>query len=256
MSEVVIMNQYENYHNGVADAHDIQYQVMKNFILTYKHSSTLCRNIKEQFGVKQEAFNILDGYYKQNYNMSINKLLQYKERDDEVNVSTQQCVHHLIEEIHKIVYVLKTINVMPKFQSQMFIFLPYCKQLIKIIEFFKNDYCCKVKIEKIMSFLNQASADWQKCLDTIKSIHRKVQVMMVFTDPKLYECNICGETSAEEHFLKPNDCCGYEICAMCYAQLWQHCTLYPVCPVCKMSFKTTSDDRLSKNETISSAIVS
>ncbi|QHB21673.1 ie-0 [Artaxa digramma nucleopolyhedrovirus] len=208
-------------------------------------------NIAKQSNIKMEAFNLVDRYYKRAYDAPIDKHLRMREFENEIVISKDDvCVHYLIAQIHAVVNVIKTMCEGSVFKHNSFIFLPYCRQLKAILNYFVNDYCCASSIKSSIKMLDDLIGESLMCLDAIKLLNDCVQIMMVFSDEKLpvYECNICGNVSNEKCFLKPDECCGYKICGMCYAQLWQHCNLYPVCPVCKTSFNSVSELKANKTK--------
>ncbi|AGR56761.1 exon0 [Hemileuca sp. nucleopolyhedrovirus] len=197
-------------------------------------------NPQTHYKIKCEAFKLVEQYYVQTFNEPIEKRLRFKEFDDQVVLTRDQCVHHLIHKINDIVQVFKLMKTMPKLRRNMYIFLPYYRQLRLILHYFKDDFCCRNIINDVLMTLDCLTMESNERLEIVKTLYKQLQVMMVFTEPVVYECNICHETSGEKHFLKQNECCGYNICNACYAKLWQHCKLYPVCPVCKTSFKSVS----------------
>nr|WUR10836.1 ie0 [Calliteara abietis nucleopolyhedrovirus] len=226
-------------------------QVINDFILAdvaLNESVDSLINAKIHFNIKNEAFKVLQLHYMQTYNTDIDSNLIFKESIDEVSVSRDSCTHYLISKIAEIVNVLKMLETMPKFKHNMYVFMPYCRQLKTILSFFRNDYCCKKKVAAQLNALQDLMETCELYFNTIRALQVRLHVMMVFDEPELYECYICHETSQEKRFLKPSECCGFNICGMCYAQLWQHSTLYPVCPVCKTSFKTVADHQAPKIE--------
>ncbi|AGC36224.1 hypothetical protein TF1A_0010 [Chrysodeixis chalcites SNPV TF1-A] len=226
-------------NNGEKGSTDFETQVFKNFIFNDLHTNDLALNPKAQFLVKQASFNVIDEIFQQTYNEKIDKILAFVDDTDDIRIPNDRCLHYLIAEIGKIVNVLQHVNRMSKFEYSMYVFMPYLKQIRKTIILFVNDFCCKKLVENYLLTLDVMIADSLKLLETIQMINKRVDVMNVFLDRPVYRCNICEDTSLESRFLKPNECCGYSICNMCYANLWKFCTLYPVCPVCKTSFKSS-----------------
>ncbi|ABI35696.1 ie-0 [Ectropis obliqua nucleopolyhedrovirus] len=218
------------------------FEVLNNFKFDKYYNDELCYSVKLQFQLKSKAFDALQRQHYKMFHEEIVEILRYKENDDDILVSTDMCAHHLIEKISKIVKTIESMsNVDDQYRYCMFVFVPYAKQLLTILECFKNDYCCKNVVQQSLEYLQKLLQDSRQTFETLKTIHERIKTVNVFFDyPKIYECNICQETSVERQFLKPNVCCGFNICGMCYAQLWQHCNLYPVCPVCKTSFKSIS----------------
>ncbi|ACO53464.1 ie-0 [Euproctis pseudoconspersa nucleopolyhedrovirus] len=208
-------------------------------------------DLKKQQNIKQTAFELVDKYYKREHNVSINPMLRFRESDGEIALPKNACTHHLIAEAHGVVEVMRKMCEQPIIIHNAFVLLPYCRQLKIILNKFSNDYCCASLIESSFLKLNAIIADSLNRLEAIKTLHDRVQIMLVFADDKpIYECNICRNVSNEEYFLKPDECCGYRICGMCYAKLWQHCKLYPVCPVCKTSFASSCGrSTVAKTET-------
>ncbi|QYC92722.1 Immediate early 0 [Trabala vishnou gigantina nucleopolyhedrovirus] len=243
----IVDNDIDETANAVAEINKV---IIDNFVLADKYSDEMWLNAMDRHKIKMEAFNIIYNYYVQTYNDSLEKTLHYKDNHfkDEIIVFKSHCVHTLIEPINKLARVITTIIDMPKFKYSAFIFLPYCRQLIKINDLFSNDYCCGDLISNSNTLLQSAIDRLEAVVKQVRKLHDCVRVMMVFDDKcVLYECNICHETSAEKHFLKENECCGYDICNKCYAQLWKHSNMYPVCPVCKTSFKTVCIQTLEKS---------
>jgi Baculovirus immediate-early protein (IE-0) len=214
-------------------------QVFCNFILSDLYTAELPLSAKAHFAVKTAAFKIVQDMYIQSYDSKLDALLAYKESDDEVVLPRDKCVHYLINDIKNVIDVLHHINSQPKYQYNMYIFMPYVKQLRLVNAFFVHDHCCAQTVKANTVALNTIIAHADKYMHIIKTMNERMHLINVFTEPKLYQCNICQETSAEKHFLKPNECCGYNICNMCYANLWKFCNMYPVCPVCKTSFKSS-----------------
>ncbi|ABY65739.1 immediate early 0 [Orgyia leucostigma nucleopolyhedrovirus] len=243
----------QHYYNK--NSNETINEVITNFVLADKYNNMhdddqLPINAKLYFEIKFEAFKLLQSFYVQTFNCDMSTLLHYKEFDDQTALPTDECVHYVISQARDVVRVLKMMSVLPRFRYNMYIFLPYCRQLKLILACFVNDYCCKTVVRAQIDALNEIIDNATQLLRLVKTLNNRLKVMMVFAEPKLYECHICRETSMEQHFLKPNECCGFNICGLCYAQLWQHCKLYPVCPVCKTSFKTVSDSPLVETETV------
>lgn len=235
-----------------SDAQQLESQVITKFALNdiKKYGANAAINVRAHQDVKSDAFQLIEKHYTQTFNVPIDRLLRYKHNDDEAVLSRdEQCLHYLIKTIGDIVSVIKLMTTMPDFMYCTYIFLPYCKQLRAYNAFFLNDFCCKKIVNGTQLDLEELLTKGGDSLKVVKQLRERIDVMMVFTDPVVYECYICRETSMEKHFLKPNECCGFNICGMCYAQLWQHCTRYPVCPVCKTSFKTAANkcDRKSND---------
>lgn len=228
-----IKKNMEKYSN------ELSTQVFSNFILNDLYTSDLPKCPKAHFSVKLAAFKIIQDMYQQSYDSALDPLLVYKESLTEVLLPRDSCVHYLINDIKNVIDVIGHINSQPKFQYNMYIFLPYVRQLRQINTLFLNDYCCGKIVKSNDTALDSLIAHGDKYLHVIASMNERMHLINVFTEPKLYQCNICQDTSAEEHFLKPNECCGYNICNMCYANLWKFCNLYPQCPVCKTSFKSS-----------------
>nr|UPO71136.1 orf10 putative exon0 [Trichoplusia ni single nucleopolyhedrovirus] len=234
-------NDNNNNNNGEKDSTDFETEVFKNFIFNDLHTTDLSLNLKAQFLVKQAAFNVVDEIFQQTYNEKIDKILAFADdTDNDVTMPTDRCLHYLIAEIGRIVNVLQHVYRMPKFEYSTYVFMPYLKQIRKIIILFVNDFCCKKLVENYLITLDLMITNSLKLLETIEMINKRIDVMNVFLDRRVYRCNICEDTSLDSRFLKPDECCGYSICNMCYANLWKFCTLYPVCPVCKTSFKSSS----------------
>lgn len=214
-------------------------QVFSNFIFTDLFTPDLPLNLKAHYNVKMSAFKIVQDMHKQSYNCALDPLLALRECDDEVTLPRDKCVHYLIADIRNVINVLQHLNSQPRFQYNMFVFLPYMRQIRQINDLFSSDFCCSKTVQSNTAALNALCGESEKYLHVIKLMNERMHVINVFTDPRVYRCNICQETSAEEHFLKPNECCGYSMCNLCYANLWKFCNMYPVCPVCKTSFKAS-----------------
>lgn len=234
--------------DSVAVSNLLCIEVIKNFPLNIiKNDSNadnddndLLYNAKKQFDIKMQAFNVLDYYYRQNYNTAIDDSLRYHDNDKLIIAPIDRCLHHLIEKIVKITKVLGDLANDVKFRYNMYIFVPYIKQMKNILKLFVNDYCCNELVNKTMLSLSSMIDNSENLFSVVNAINKRARMMLVFTEPELYFCNICNNTSAEKHFIKASRCCGYEMCNPCYAKLWEFSSLYPLCPVCKTSFKTSN----------------
>ncbi|AUV65414.1 EXON0 [Alphabaculovirus myunipunctae] len=219
-------------------------QVFSNFVFTHDlYTSDLPLSPKAHFNIKLAAFQIVKDTYRQSYDAELDDLLALREHVDDndgIVLPRDQCVHRLIGDIKNVIDTLHHINSQPKYQYNMFIFLPYVKQLRMINSRFESDYCCAKIVKANALALSTLVAHADKYLSAIRAMNERMHLINVFVEPKLYQCNICQESSVEEHFLKPDECCGYSICCMCYANLWKFSNMYPVCPVCKTSFKSSS----------------
>lgn len=215
-------------------------QMFNSFLFADMYTIDLPLSQKAHFYVKWQAYRILDEHYTSTYNTTIDPILMYKESLDDVVVDSDKCSHYLIKELYKVLNVLQSVIALPKYQYNMFVFLPMMKQMKHISRFYKNDFCCKKLISKIDTTLDELMATAQKYIEVIQLIQERAQIMKVFMEPTLYKCHICLGTSLDLNFLKPNECCGYDMCYMCYSNLWKFCSVYPVCPVCKTSFKTSN----------------
>ncbi|QEI03572.1 IE-0 [Spodoptera cosmioides nucleopolyhedrovirus] len=217
-------------------------QVFSNFLFPNLYTPDLALNIKAHHNVRMAAFKIVQETYQLSYNCNLDDLLVFRENEDDVlSIPKDKCVHYLINDIKNVIDVLEHLKSQPKYQYNMYIFIPYVKQILIINDMFKNDFCCTAIVKANGATLNELCERGEKYMHVIKLMNERMQLINVFTNPKVYQCNLCHETSAEEHFLKPNECCGYNLCYMCYVQLWKHCSLYPVCPICKTSFKNSKD---------------
>ncbi|AKC91751.1 ie-0 [Lambdina fiscellaria nucleopolyhedrovirus] len=229
----------------VADM-DFATEVMNAFVLLdLRTPCDIAYNAVAQFEFKMSAFEIVEKLYLQAHNTPIDEALRMRDCENDeralVSLGQSRCVHYLIRDIAAIVSILLEINSTPAYQNNMYIFAPYCKQLLKISSMFLNDYCCNAVVERSVAALNTIVADSRRYLDALALLQRRVNAMCVFLERDLYRCNICHTTSAEEHFLIKNTCCGYQMCGVCYAKLWQFCKLYPVCPACKVVFAKDTD---------------
>ncbi|QED40537.1 EXON0 [Chrysodeixis includens nucleopolyhedrovirus] len=227
---------------------DVETQVYKNFILAELHTPNLALNSAASFNIKKAAFDVLNTVFKQKYNRSIDTLLVLSE-EKLVSLPTDRCLHFLIAEISKIIDTIHQLNTLPQFQDNIYIFLPYIKQLQTTIVLFKHDLCCKKIVENNSKQLTELICESEKYIDIIRSINKRIEVMNVYLDKIIYTCNICQESSNEKQFLKPNECCGYQMCNLCYSKLWKFAPLYAVCPVCKTSFKTSNVSANNKIQT-------
>ncbi|AIZ48706.1 ie-0 [Agrotis segetum nucleopolyhedrovirus B] len=214
-------------------------QVFSNFIFSNMYTADLPLNVKAHYNVKLAAFKIVQDMYQHSYNCALDPLLALRESDDDVALPRDKCLHYLIADIKNVIDVLEHINSQPKYQYNIYVFLPYVKQIRLINNMFLEDFCCSSIVKTNATAIKNLCDQGEKYLQVIKLMNERMHLINVFTEPKVYQCNICQETSAEEHFLKPNECCGYSMCNMCYANLWKFCNMYPVCPVCKTSFKTS-----------------
>ncbi|AKN80552.1 Immediate early protein 0 [Perigonia lusca single nucleopolyhedrovirus] len=245
VSSLLMDNSSNTYHQPM---HDIEWssQVYKNFIFgdTYA-SSHLDPHVRNK--LKLEAFKVVQTIHEQLYDTCIDSCVQYNE-DGIVVMRDQQCAHHMIDKIHRVVRTLQHIALMPEYQYNMFIFLPYMKQLHKTISLFQNDYCCSKLVQQCIQSLNVHIRDAEKILSLVNNMQNRLNIMCIFDSKPFYHCNICQESSLDVGFLKANTCCGYSMCNACYAKLWQYSSLFPVCPVCKTSFKNSNSGNSSKHE--------
>ncbi|AIU41256.1 ie-0 [Sucra jujuba nucleopolyhedrovirus] len=253
----------ENYTAKLNDKHDrdeaadaaslLEDQVMTGFVLNNEnYGDDVALNIQSHYNVKMDVFKLIEKYYIQTYNAPVDRVLSFRKADDDVILSIDdgQCLHHLIQTVGNVIKVIVLMSIMPQFQFCLYIFAPYCRQLTIVLKYFENDFCCKQTVEKSLQSIAKIIEQGHHQMETVKRFQKKLDAMLVFSEPQIYECNICQETSREKHFLKPNECCGFSICGLCYAQLWQHCTRYPVCPVCKTSFKTAKHAYDTKNDVV------
>ncbi|AAZ38318.1 exon-0 [Agrotis segetum nucleopolyhedrovirus A] len=215
-------------------------QIFSNFVFAHLYTPDLPLNLKAHQKIKEAAFKIVQDMYQQSYNCALDGLLYFRDTDEtEVALPGDKCTHYLIADIKNVIGVIEHLKSQPKFQYNMFIFLPYIRQLRIINDLFANDYCCTAIVKFNANALAALCEEGDKYLHVIKLMKERMHLINVFTNPKIYQCNICQETSSEPHFLKPNECCGYSMCNLCYANLWKFCNMYPVCPVCKTSFKSS-----------------
>lgn len=225
------------HDNGVCGDHRAQCEILR-FGLPSLFSLDSRPTPKNYYRIKRAVFSTVQEYYKERYNTDIDSALTYKEFVDDVFIRKDRCSHHLIVKIKEITSVLEHICALDRFKMSTYIFLPYYRQLKSALSCFENDYCCRTLVVQTNAALDKLTDQAKILLEAVVELEKRVAVMRVFAEPKLYQCNICNDSSAEEHFLKPDECCGYRICGMCLSKLWQHCSLFPVCPVCKTSFKS------------------
>ncbi|AIE47861.1 ie0 [Peridroma alphabaculovirus] len=221
------------------DSNDAGAVVYARFVLPNLYSDELPLNAAAQFAVKRAAFKIVEDMYVQSYNNGIDALLALRPADADVALPRDRCVHYLIDEIKNVIEVVRHLSEQSRYQHSMFIFLPYVRQLRQLNQHFVHDHCCGVVVRSNAAALDAFVAAGEKYLHVIRTMNERMHVINVFTEPRIYQCNICQDASLQENFLKPNECCGYNICNMCYANLWKFCNMYPVCPVCKTSFKSS-----------------
>nr|AJP07566.1 immediate early protein 0 [Helicoverpa armigera nucleopolyhedrovirus]AJP07702.1 immediate early protein 0 [Helicoverpa armigera nucleopolyhedrovirus] len=227
--------------------YEIDVEVIKCFKLKNMYSSDVTTNARAQYNVKLAAFLIVLDEYKKQYKNNLDKqsVLYYKETSESViTLDEDQCHHTLLPIIQRL---LKTICYLMNFSDdevnyvkQKFIFLPYLKYLNKILKLFQYDKCCAKLTKQLQAQLNTLLTQSVDSCKHIHAINRQSQVLTVFLENPLYECNICRDTFNDERHIKPNECCGYKICNLCYANLWKYSTVFPTCPVCKTSFKSSS----------------
>ncbi|QEI03579.1 EXON-0 [Rachiplusia nu nucleopolyhedrovirus] len=229
---------------------ELETQVYTNFVLANSHIATdFALTPSSSYHVKQTAFNILNAAFKQTYNRSIDSLIVLSEENilsENVCLPTDRCLHYLIREIGKVIETIQHVNSLPQLQHNSYIFLPYIKQLQKTLVLFKNDLCCKKLTDKYTGQLSFLRDEAEKYIETIKLMNRRMDIINVFLDKPIFYCNICQESSLDKHFLKEDECCGYKFCNVCYVNLWKFASLYPVCPVCKTSFKSSSSSLNNK----------
>ncbi|ABF47356.1 IE-0 [Clanis bilineata nucleopolyhedrovirus] len=256
--ELFMSQGYEQNHELLLSTEDTSFvnQVFSNFILGHLQSPRLPLCPKSHFEVRQAVFAILDRYHLQMFNVKIDDILALREHEDDVVFSKTECVHHLIAKLNRIVQVLLFVVQQEMYVHNVYIFLPYLRQLKQMLSNFVNDYCCSSVVQKCIQSVDSLMQRSTKYLEAIKFISDRLLVMNVFDDSiKIYQCNICQNTSVEEHFLKPDTCCGYRICFACYSQLWQYCNVYPVCPVCKTSFKKSNANNKKLNDALDSSTI-
>nr|ANS70898.1 immediate early transactivator 0 [Lymantria dispar multiple nucleopolyhedrovirus] len=232
-------------------------QVIDNFCLADSYSPEVSRNPKTQSDLKAIVFNWINEHHVKMFDSSIDDPLRFtadqhqqqQQQQQPPHLAADQCWHHLIAKIERVCVVLTNMCKSSRFQHNVYIFLPYCKRLREILCLFQRDFCCQKKVSQCTRLLDEMIAEALHYMTFIRSVHERVAVMLVFAETRVFQCNICNESSAEEHFLKADECCGYSICYACYAKLWEFCTgMYPVCPVCKTSFKSSSKKRLQKQQ--------
>ncbi|AKR17277.2 IE-0 [Urbanus proteus nucleopolyhedrovirus] len=192
--------------------------------------------------LKNQVFNLINIKYQQKYNARIDKILTFKSTDcdDDVDIllPKDRCVHYLIKEINKIILIINDMCCESKYVYNKFIFVPYLSQLKSMNSVFLNDFCCVDVAKNNLSIITQIMNNVNEQLNTLKEIIVRANAIGVFAGTlRVFRCNICNETSNYRKFLKTNECCGYLMCFLCYANMWQFSTLYPVCPICKTSFK-------------------
>jgi predicted DNA-binding protein YlxM (UPF0122 family) len=210
-------------------------------LFAHLYTPNIALNTDARLSVKLAAFELVNKIHTQTYNCTIDDRLAYREPLDEIVISKTNCSHGLILNLNRLAKVMVLIVNSPEFQASVYAFSPFCKQLKHINKLFIKDYCCQDLVKETDAQLNAVIAKIKQCHAIIKVINERLQIINIFDDDiKLYQCNICKETSLDSNFIRPNKCCGYEMCYVCYANMWQHCTLYPVCPVCKTSFKSAS----------------
>lgn len=221
-------------------------QVFSTFIFPTLFTPDLPLNSKAHHNVKMAAFKIVQDMYQQSYNCALDPLLDFRENSDDVTLPRDKCVHYLIIDIKNVLDVLDYLKNQPKFKYSMYVFLPYIKQISVINNLFANDHCCSSIVKANESALNVLRDLGEKYVHVIRLMNERMHLINVFTEPKIYQCNICQDASVDEQFLKPNECCGYNMCNKCYANLWKYCNMYPVCPVCRTSFKSPSKQMLER----------
>jgi Baculovirus immediate-early protein (IE-0) len=238
---------YKRVHDDAAStivSMDIMSQVLKSFhsltnvTAAISDAADFTVNAKAQHRIKMSAFTMAANAFVDQFGVSIEpgSLLYLKETLDEVVVPENVCNHALIGQVARMVQVL--LRLQTAHAHVFFVFLPYLKQLKRVMDFFRNDACCRRAVRANTASLDAMLADGLKALAVVECLDTCVRGMGVFADRPVVECNICRDMFAEERYMKPDECCGYRICYSCYANLWRHCSVYPVCPVCKTSFGT------------------
>ncbi|AXU41454.1 AC141-like protein [Alphabaculovirus altermyunipunctae] len=235
--------------------HDDQ-QIFINFLFTQMHTDDIQTNVTVQAGVKIAAYKIVEKKYCRKYNCDPfpNKSpLHYQhDYDEQVLLGDDACHHHLIADIIKLSRILENLYQVEIYKLNYFVFVPYLKQLLAITNLFVNDACCKKSIRLAKDVLEVALKRGQEQLTCVQRINKTVQVMNVFFERPLYECGICGETSIDITFLKPNECCGFKICNACFANLWKfsNTTVNPVCPVCRTSYRSDQNKLTTSQQSV------
>ncbi|AGE89862.1 IE-0 [Spodoptera littoralis nucleopolyhedrovirus] len=242
----------EDTKNDVSSYHD--HQVLSNFILNGMYSEDLKVNLKAQYNVKLAAFRIIEHKYGELKDIcGIDKTspLHYGEDETVVLCGEDKCYHSLIAEIADLSKIIEDLyDASPVYRLNYFIFVPYVKRLLQIICMFTNDVCCKRSVRSTIARLETCLKRGNEKLESVRRLNKTLCVMSVFLQQTVYECNICKDVSHDERFLKPDECCGFRICNLCYANLWKFSNTphNPVCPVCKTSY------RVEKYESSSSLI--
>lgn len=219
------------------------YQIFTNFMFNHLHSDDIAVNSKAQHNVKLAAFKIVEQKYCQAHNVppfDKKSPLYFKDRDEDNTLCGEDnCYHHLIRDISRLAKVIVDLYNTRIYKLNYYIFIPYLKQLKQTLNLFVHDACCKKLVRSTMTSLNDSLRNANEHLAAIKRLTRSVQTMNVFLELPLYECGICSDVSSDDRFLKPDECCGYKICNLCYANLWKFSNSphNPVCPVCKTSYR-------------------
>ncbi|AAR28772.1 ie-0 [Leucania separata nucleopolyhedrovirus] len=219
-------------------------RILSNFLFAQMHSDDIRTNSKAQATVKTAAFKIVEQNYCKKYNcepFADKSPLRYSsDFDENVLLGEDACHHHLIKDINRLSRVMENLYQIELYKLNYFVFIPYLKQLLAILNLFVNDACCKKYTRIAKDILEVSLKRSQEQLDCVQRITKTVQVMNVFLETPLYECGICTEASTEATFLKPNECCGFKICNVCYANMWKFSksAVHPVCPVCKTSYRS------------------
>nr|AAU29550.1 immediate early protein 0 [Spodoptera litura MNPV] len=225
--------------NDVSSYHD--HQVLSNFMLNGMYSDDLKVNLKAQYNVKLAAFRIVEHKYNEDHSgLDKTSPLYYGEDENVVLCGEDKCYHDLIAETADLSKIIEDLyDASPVYRLNYFIFVPYVKRLLQIICMFTNDVCCKRSVRSTIARLETCLKRGNEKLESVRRLNKTLNVMSVFLEQNVYECNICKDVSNDERFLKPDECCGFRICNLCYANLWKFSNTphNPVCPVCKTSYR-------------------
>ncbi|AOT85486.1 ie0 [Cyclophragma undans nucleopolyhedrovirus] len=231
--------------------------IIDNFIFAHLYTADIQVDAKAQSDVRAAAYTAIDDKHFELYKKRIsNKFFVYNDKysgviaaaaaDDTalvdlVDDNGNGCCHYYVDDLDRIVCSMKELERGLSGISVLVLY-PYSKQLRDAVKQLKSLFpCCIASLDSMQIYINNIVSHCLLCIEKLEGINRTVKVMNVFTDDAsvvLYECNICKETSTDERFLKPKECCEFVMCNACCVKLWKTAATHAKCPACRTSFKS------------------
>ncbi|ABF50258.1 ie-0 [Antheraea pernyi nucleopolyhedrovirus] len=214
-----------------------------NFAFAHMYCADLTADTKAQRGVRAAAFALLDDKHLKLYKRRIeNKLLRYYDRSDDASLPQRLpeddgCCHHFVNDAERVVECVKSVEAASA-GVNVVVLLPYLKQLQIVLKMLFDAFaCCSKTINGLQMYVHDLLSHCLLCADKIEAANRALQVINLFLDSPLYECDLCKEASADKRFLTRKDCCAYALCNACCVALWKASVTHAKCPACSTSFK-------------------